>query len=193
MSLKVITPPASEPLSADEAKKYLRIDGTDDDTIITSLITQAREWCEDYQGKKFITQTLELILDEFPTQDYIEFKACSPVQSVATVKYYDTDNTENTFDSSNYFVDTDSFVNRIVLGYLKTWPTTTLRPANAVAIRFDAGYGGASTVPESVKLAMVCHMKLLGDGILFNLRPEDRKDLERARNALLGMRRVMLV
>ena len=190
MSLKVITPPATEPLALDLAKQHLRIDGTDDDALVTSLIKQAREWCEDYQGKKYITQTLELGLDAFPDKDYVEFRACSPVQSVSSVKYTDSDGIEATLDAANYILDADSFVNRLVLGYNKTWPTATLKPVNGVRIRFVAGYGDAATdVPESGKWAMVLHMRLLYD----DYKPEERVKLERARDALLGMNRVVPV
>lgn len=176
------------------------MDGNDDDALITSLITQAREYCEDYQGKKFITQTLELVLDSFPDKNYIEFKACSPIQSVTSVKYTDSDGTEKTFDSGNYMVDADSFVNCLVLGYKKQWPTDILQPVNGIRIRFIAGYPPgeadaegnidyAVNVPESVKWAMVLHMRLFYD----DYKPEEQRRLEQARNALLGMNRVIPV
>jgi hypothetical protein len=48
-------------------------------------------------------------------------------------------------------VDLDSFVNRIILGYCKLWPTMPLQPANAVRIRFTTGYGDTQdTVPRSI-------------------------------------------
>lgn len=189
MSIKVITPPATEPMTLTEAKSYLKVDGTADDTLITSLIKQAREWCEDYQGKRFITQTLELVLDAFPTADYIEFRSCSPVQSVTSVKYTNSSAVESTWASSNYILDTDSFVSKIALGYNKQWPTDTLQPVNGVRIRFVCGYGAAADVPESVKWAMVLHMRLLYD----DHAPAEKEKLEQARNALLSMKRVMLV
>jgi uncharacterized phiE125 gp8 family phage protein len=188
MGLKVITPPTTEPMTLTEAKQYLRVDGTADDALITSLIKQAREWCEDYQGKKYITQTLELVLDSFPSGD-IEFKACSPVQSVTTIKYTDKDSVETTLADTEYILDNDSFVNKVVLGYNKQWPTAILKPVNAVRIRFVAGYGVAAAVPESVKWAMALHMRLLYD----DYKPEDRVKMERARDSILGMNRVMPV
>lgn len=190
MGLKVIIPPATEPLTLSEAKQHLRIDGTDDDALITSLIKQAREWCEDYQGKKYITQTLELVLDTFPDGDYIEFCNCSPVQSITSIKYTDSEGIESTVAATDYILDNDSFVNKVNLAYGKSWPTATLQPVNAVRIRFVAGYGDAATVvPESVKWAMVLHMRVLYD----DYKPDERERLERARDALLGMNRVVPV
>lgn len=157
MGIKVITPPATEPLSLVEVRRQLRFedDYNMEDNFFNALIVVARQYCENYQNKKYITQTLELILDDFPHQDYIEFSSCSPVQSVESVKYISSDDTEYTFDNTNYVLDNVSFVNRIVLKYNKDWPTTTLQPYNAVKIRFTAGYGNAADVPQMVKQAML--------------------------------------
>lgn len=184
MALKIITPPATEPLTLSELKSYLRVDYSTDDTILTSMISAARIWCEGYQNKKYITQTLELILDKFPC-DTIEFSDCSPIQSVTSIKYYDTNGTEYTVSSDDYQVDIDSFVARIVPGYNKTWPTTTLKPANGVVIRFIAGYGNAASVPEQVKQAMVMHVRILYEAC----DESTKKQWENCRNALLGQQR----
>ncbi len=183
----VITPPATEPLTLEEAKLYGRIDFDDTDYDVASIIRHAREYCEEYQRKKYITQTLEMVLDSFPSVDYVEFTTCSPVQSITSVKYYGADGTEYTIDSNDYDVDTDSFVNKMYLKYGKRWPTITLQPYNGVRIRFVAGYGAASYVPESVKRAMVAHMKLQYD----DLSDADSRRLERMRDVFLGMKRVM--
>jgi uncharacterized phiE125 gp8 family phage protein len=185
----VITGPASEPITLTEAKTHLRVDGTDSDTIITSLIKQAREYAEDYQNKKYITQTLELVLDKFPDDDYIEFVNTTPVQSITSVKYFDTDGTDYTFDSANYALDTDSFVNKLHLKYQKLWPTTILQPYNGVRIRFICGYGEASAVPETFKQAMLIHIQLLYD--INRYTESDIKRMESVRDRLLGMRRVI--
>jgi uncharacterized phiE125 gp8 family phage protein len=190
MALKIITPPAVEPITLEEAKQHLRIIGSDDDIILLSMIKQAREFCEDFQNKKFITQTLEMVLDYFPEDNCISFENCSPVQSVESVKYYDTNGKEYIFDAGNYIVDTDSFVNRIVLGYCKLWPTIALQTANAVRIRFTAGFGDkAENIPETVKWAMILHMRLLYD----DYKPDERTKIEEARNSLLSMNRVIPV
>lgn len=152
------------------------------------MIKQAREFCEDFQNRKYITQTLELVLDDFPDDNFISFNSCSPIQSIESIKYYDTEGQEYTFDSSNYIIDTDSFVNRIVLGYCKSWPLIPLQPANAVRIRFTAGFGDAAeAVPETVKWAMNLHMRILYD----DYKPDERAKIEEARDAFLRMNRVI--
>lgn len=42
--------PIVEPVTLQEAKDYLRVDFTDEDTLITSLIISARQICEKYLG-----------------------------------------------------------------------------------------------------------------------------------------------
>jgi uncharacterized phiE125 gp8 family phage protein len=185
VSLRVITPPAVEPVSlADAQQVYLH---TDED--VSALITAAREYCEGYQNKKYITQTLELVLDRFPCGREIEFHDCSPIQSVTSIKYTDSEGTEHTMPDSDYIVDPDSFVARVVLGYNKSWPTVTLKPVGGVVIRFVAGYGDTGAVPETVKQAMGLHMQWLHD----SLTPDQAARIAKARDALLGMRRMVPV
>ena len=47
-----------EPVTLQEAKDWCRIDVTDDDTLITSLITAARIICENYANLSFIERTV---------------------------------------------------------------------------------------------------------------------------------------
>jgi len=190
MAIKVITPPVIEPISIEEAKMHLRITDNDSDLIIESMIRQAREFCENFQNRKYITQTLEMVLDSFPNERCIPFRNCSPIQSVESVKYYNTNSQEYEFSSTNYIVDTDSFVNRIVLGYCKQWPLEQLQPGNGLRIRFIAGYGDNSMdVPETIRWAIILHIKLLFD----DYKPDERTKLEEVRNSLLSMNRVIPV
>jgi uncharacterized phiE125 gp8 family phage protein len=125
-----------------------------EDDLIESLITTAREDCESFQNRVYITQTWELWLDEFPSKDFIEIPL-PPLQSISSIKYYDTDDTEATFSSDNYFVDVKSEPGRVVLNHGESWPSTTLRPANGVCVTFVAGYGDADDVPKAVKQAIL--------------------------------------
>src|SRR5690242_18545156 len=98
MNIKVITPPTSEPITLEEAKLHLRVDGVDDDTLITMLITAAREEVERLSFHALMTQTLELILDVwpydksvFPGWPYGKIKIPRPpLQSVTSLTYKDS-------------------------------------------------------------------------------------------------------
>ena len=143
MARQLITPPTREPLSLAETKAHLRIDSTDEDNLIRSLIFASRRYCEGFLNRALLTQTWDLWLDAFPGEDHIDLPL-PPLQSVTHIKYYDTDGTEATMDSGDYIVDAVTEPGRIVLGYGESWPSTTLRPAKGVVIRFVAGYAAYS-------------------------------------------------
>lgn len=126
-----------------------------EDDLLTALITAARQDCEKFQNRRYITQTWELWLDAWPDKDFIEIPL-PPLQSVSSIKYYDTEDTEATFSSDDYFVDTKSEPGRVSLNYGESWPSTTLRPANGVCVTFVAGYGDeASDVPRNIYQAIL--------------------------------------
>lgn len=70
MGLKLITPPAIEPVSLPDIKQHLRIDSDLEDAVLSGFITAAREYCESYQNRVFITQTWDLFLDDFPDSPF---------------------------------------------------------------------------------------------------------------------------
>lgn len=181
MPLKLKTPPVAEPISLSEAKSYLRITDTDDDTLISSLITAMRQQCEAWTGRALMTQTWTLWLDHFPTSrsknapkegyyqlpiDYFDGVdrlleiSRPPLQSVSFLKTYDTANAEAVFSATNYYVDTSSTPGRIALNQSCSWPTG-LRAVNAVEVEFVAGYGNASDVPEAIKQGILLGIKHL--------------------------------
>lgn len=155
MALRIITPPAIEPVSLAEAKAHLRVEVDEEDALITSLILSAREYCESFQNRAYITQTWELWLDAWPAKDYIRIPR-PPLQSVESIKYYSPDNTENIMDAADYFVDDKSEPGRLALACGKSWPSATLRPTNGIVVQFVAGYGDeAISVLQMVKQAML--------------------------------------
>lgn len=154
MILKQTAAPASEPVTTDEAKSHVRVDISDDDTLIDSLIASARDTIEKLARRALITQTWRLSLDNWPDGDAIELPR-PPLQSVSSITYTESDGTVNTWDTSGYIVDTDSEPGRVVLAYGESWPSVTLYPAAAIKITFVAGYGDeAGDVPEPWKQAI---------------------------------------
>lgn len=188
MALKLITAPTSEPISLTEAKSHLRIDTTDDDTLITSLIVAAREYAQGFQNRAFVTQTYELWLDAWP--EYIQIPR-PPLQSITSIKYYGTDNIEYTMAPADYFADSKSEPGRVVLAYGKSWPSTTLRPANGIVVTFVAGYGAAASVPQQVKQAMLLLVSWWYENREAATTGKVSKEIEFAVHALLWMDRIV--
>jgi len=200
MALKLITPPLAEPVSLGQAKDHCRVDGDTENSFITSLIVAAREYCEGYQRRAYVTQTWELWLDACPDKDHITIPR-PPLQTVTSVKYYGTDNVEYTMDPVDYFVDNKSEPGRLALTYMKSWPTITLRPVNAVVVEFTAGYppvGGdppdpAGNVPQMVKQAMLLLIGHWHENREAVLTGSISKEIEFAVKAILRLDRVISV
>lgn len=180
-SFKLVTAPAVEPVTLAEVKTHLRMDTGDADALITSLITAAREWTENYTGRAFINQTWRMWLDNWPlpNRDGISCVILSraPLLSVSSVKVYDEDDNSTTWSADNYFVDTAREPGRLALRTGAVWPTFE-RSANGIAIEYVAGYGSAaSNVPETIKTAikqLVAHWyEHRGDAVL---SPSNRGD-----------------
>lgn len=166
-SLTLVTPPAVEPISTDEAVNYMRLDtpSAADTAFITGLIKSARKYCENLQHRAYITQTWEMALCEFPCahNDRLNNRYISDVieipmgnlQTVNSVKYTDSANMVHTLtENTDYIVSTRGILGRISPPYSKIWPTSALAPLDPVVIQFTCGYGLAAAVPETIKQAM---------------------------------------
>lgn len=154
MALKIYTAPVTEPISSVEINMHLRIDETIEDALIDNLITTAREVVEAISRRTLITQTWDLVMDSFPASDELVIPN-PPLQSVVSVTYIDQNNVSATFAASNYAVDTYSEPGRIKLVSGAAWPGSQLYTLNGVRVRFTAGFGDASAVPNRYKEAIM--------------------------------------
>jgi uncharacterized phiE125 gp8 family phage protein len=133
----------------------LRVDITDDDDLIRDKIVQARTWIEESFGMCLISQTWNLFLDAFPSEDRIKVPLY-PLSSVTGVYYTALGAAEATLSSSYYTVDTYAQPGKIVLNDGYAWPGDTLIIVNGVRVRFVAGYGAAaSNVPRPIRDAIL--------------------------------------
>ncbi len=152
LSITVKTPPAKSPISLAEAKLHCRVDEdiTKDDSLIRSYIKAATENAEAITRRQFITATYELRLDRFPA--VIQFPR-PPLWDVISVKYYDTDEAEQTLDESVYMMDEYSTIGRITPAPGESWPGVG-ETIPTITIEFQAGYGDRDAVPEDIKSAI---------------------------------------
>jgi uncharacterized phiE125 gp8 family phage protein len=158
VSLVAVTPPVSYPVSVAEAKAQLNYAGSDQDTLIGSLIATATLHLEGRAGvlgRALLTQTWEMRIDQFPrsTRGRIEIPL-PPLQSVTFVRYIDDTGSEATLDPALYTVETWHPMPRIRPAYGHVWPTARDEDS-AVRIRFVAGYGTAADVPAPIKHAIL--------------------------------------
>lgn len=175
-ALKLVTPPAVEPVSVDEMKDFLRIDGSADDDMLEAFIMAARTLVESYLHRALITQTWDFALDGFPSQrsfdqlpegvtdgalsEFLRVQSfidipIFPLQSVTSLNTYGDNGVAVLMPDSDYIVDIMSEPGRLSLKTTTSWPTTVLRPVNGIIIRFNAGYGASGTsVPSAILQAI---------------------------------------
>jgi uncharacterized phiE125 gp8 family phage protein len=136
-------------------KKHMRIGIPDEDDLIAGYLTAARTYVEEGYDRALVTQTWDYFLDTFPWAGQSIELPIWPLQSVTSITYTDSNNSPTVWPSTNYFVDAVKKPGRIVLAYGQGWPAVSLRTANAVAIRYVAGYGDHTTVPFTTRTAIM--------------------------------------
>jgi uncharacterized phiE125 gp8 family phage protein len=159
MPIRVITPPAVEPLTLEEVKADLKVEDSDSDAYLTRAIKSAREYLENKARRALVTQTQELVLDGFPA-DEIQLPVGS-LQSVESIKYDDENGDEQTLATDQYTVDNASDPGWIVANE-NGWPNT-IDAVNSVRVRFIAGYPPdeasppdlTANIPEVFKQAII--------------------------------------
>lgn len=182
----VTSAPASEPLTATEAKNWLKIGYSSDDDIVTSLIKAARVQVENRTNLKLFTQTVTEVYDQWPDSDeqYNQYGGFSlswwPVQSVTSVAYIDEDGTSQPITSTNYIVDVVSRPARIAPADGYTFPSVDFRP-KAITVTYVAGYAATASIPDDLKVAMY---KLIGEW--YDNRADEVHRMPTAVDALLS-------
>jgi len=184
MVLRLVTGPAGEPVSLDEAKAHLRVEIGDDDALITRLIAAARAAAEDFTGRAFVTQTWRLTLDRPPLRrspwwDGVREGADTlpranaivlprpPLQAVVKVETFDEAGDATVWDAANYVVDTEGA--RLVLRAGAAWPVPQ-RTSAGFAVTYTAGYGDqAEDVPSALRQGILAHV-----AALYEHRGDDR-------------------
>lgn len=154
MTTTTLTPPQAEPLTLADIKAQLKIDGNDEDDLLASLITTARQHLEAETGLCLMTQSLRLYLDDWPASEVIHI-AKTPVQTIDTVTVYDENGNAVQASLTDYLLDGQARPARL---WLRN-PPLPGRPINGIEIDFTAGFGAAATdVPDTLRRAMSLHV-----------------------------------
>jgi len=167
-SLKQLTAPTVEPVTLEEMKAHVRVDGNDEDAYLQGLITAARLYCEKRIDRCFIDTRLEMKLDTFPIgiELPLPLPPFSPTEGrqEIEVSYLNVTLQSLTVSEAEPVITsqpgtflaqrdaTPAVLTPNVNGY---WPVTGPIRA-AVTIRWWAGYGDTgSTVPKPIRHAIL--------------------------------------
>lgn len=148
-SITIVSAPAYEPVSIDEAKRWLRLEddsNANTTAIVTMLLKAMRERAEVITGRAFVSRQLKLTLDEWPFVDQHGIKIVlprPPLISVDAFKYIDTDGVLQTLATDQYVVHTVYEPGFIVPAWEVSWPSIRSVP-NGLQITYTAGYAPGS-------------------------------------------------
>lgn len=148
--LSVITQPASEPLTLSEVKTFLRIDHSNEDTLLNGLIAAVRQCAEAFMRKSILSQTWLLALDDAATS--VTPLPMGPVQSITSVIAVNESEVGTTINSSTYHLTAAKDA--------VCFESTPI--SHRVEIRYIAGFGNAaSDVPAAIRHGMLQHVAIL--------------------------------
>ena len=197
MPIKQISPPADEPVSLVEAKLHLRVETSDEDTLIGVLIAAARIAAENECRRSFVTQQWTLYLDAFPRQNfYGVLPGYAPMDQFIPSVMQAQRGYAIRFRGGKIELPFPRLLSVESIKYLDATGTSqTLAPAlytvdnasepgiltpapdqywpdtqnimNAVQIAFTAGYGAAASVPAGIKAWMLMRI-----GAMYSNREE---------------------
>ncbi|CAB3688462.1 hypothetical protein LMG24238_02987 [Paraburkholderia sediminicola] len=165
----------NEPISLDDAKLHLRVDGTVDDELIGSMITSARTSCEWRMQRSILPQSWALTQSSF-RHPWVEqhghlhhglifnpawYRArCHgypdsivlphpPIRSVASVAYLNTAMQRITLDPSAYRLAIVGEKLAMLRPVGSPWPQTAREP-DAVIVTYAAGWDDPAQIPAPI-------------------------------------------
>ncbi|MDQ0319602.1 putative phiE125 gp8 family phage protein [Pararhizobium capsulatum DSM 1112] len=157
MTIAELTPPVGETLTLAEVKAHLRLDGNTEDTLLSELISSARQHLERETGLVLMATTFRLYLDDWPDGPVIQI-ARHPLQTIDAITLYDEAGDPFEADTTGMVLDGRAHPARLVL-------PRRVRPGqalNGIEIDFTAGFGASGAdVPDTLKRAMLLHIALL--------------------------------
>lgn len=150
VALRLVTPPASEPITLSSAKAYLRIEHSADDEAITRAISAVRQAAEHYMRLALLPQTWDYIVAN-PCPDKIALPYV-PAQSITSITLTTESGTSTTMNAANYRLAVDG------AAVLFT-PSVSIEK---MTIRYVAGMAAsASDVPAGIVQGLLHHLSVM--------------------------------
>jgi uncharacterized phiE125 gp8 family phage protein len=138
-------------VTAAEFKNHIREDLSDasNDTYITSLLSAATTWVEQFTCRTTINATYAYYLEQWPRTLYLPRP---PISSITLIAYMDMGGASQGWASTNY--EFEAYSGLLAPVYGKSFPAVRVKP-RSISVAYVAGYGAtASSVPEAFKLAV---------------------------------------
>lgn len=181
--MKRISVTGDEPITTAQAKTYLGIDHSDQDTLIAELITEAREFIEKEINHSLVTTEWQQTLYCFPTHTITLGK--NPYQSLSTFTYTNDSGIDTAVSASVYDIDDSTTPVRIRLAYEQEWPENR-DYYNSIKINFIAGWDHTASVWDGP-----AELAVLIKKIVYARYHNPAWDIEGMKNKIPGMDRIL--
>lgn len=150
-------------ITRDEARLHCRAESfSEEDTLFDSLISAAYAAAEQMTGRAILERTETLVLDRFPRRHHAHKRAdhgmtielpWTPVQSIDSVQYVDTDGVTQYLDVDSLLFDTRQLFPTLSPQWETKWPDTIDEP-ESVTITATVGYSD-DDMPGDIRAAML--------------------------------------
>lgn len=148
----LIAGPALEPVSLAEAKAWLRIDGSDEDALISTLVTSARLVLEAHTHQLFLEQSWKILYDAWPSRGALKIPL-TPFMSLEALQVYDASGVASDVSASMFVLDASPQGARIAF---TEPPPEPGRKIAGIEMRIRAGFGAsAANVPAPLRQAIL--------------------------------------
>jgi uncharacterized phiE125 gp8 family phage protein len=157
----LVTPPTALPVSLEDVKAALRVDGTDFDAEIERLIKSAVAHYEGWSGVLGIA-----LVEQTWRQEYGRFEgkmglSLRPVRTVASVKYLNEAGQSTTVATDQYQLRQDGG-GRSYVQFIDGYSPPDVHPDGFVTIEFVVGWPvaeGKATTPEDIQTAIILRVQ----------------------------------
>lgn len=149
----LVTPPADPLITLEETKAHLRVESNDDDDYISSLISAVTHHLDGWSGYLGICLVSQEWQQKFDRLDATLRLPVGPVLSVQSIEITDSAGVTSIVPVSDYKLLKDAVVPcvKFINGF---GLSGNLAEFEAVSVKFRAGFGGVSDVPDDIKHAV---------------------------------------
>jgi uncharacterized phiE125 gp8 family phage protein len=150
MTSYLLAGPAGEPVSLVEAKAFLKLDDTEEDGLISTLIGAARLHVEGVTGRALMAQSWRMLLDDWPAGGAVRLKV-TPFMTLSGITAYDAGGVAHEVPLAQFRDEPELLIlPRTVAGM------PLLRERQGIEIDYVAGFGiDAQDVPADLRQAIL--------------------------------------
>lgn len=148
--MRIVTPPVATPVTLEEVRAQLRLDGTEEDALLAGYLDAAVEHVQTMTSQLLMPQTVAFEFDSF--EDMARPLPCAPIRAIQSISYEAADGSTQTVEPSEYRLRERGRL-ALIARRSGCWPQ--LAPGAVVTVTAEAGYEDAEAVPVTLRQAIL--------------------------------------